>query len=76
MKIKYPTAKTFKEVGVAELFTYNEGNEAYTAMKICDVKLADGRIGNAVDVVDGDLLSFNNTDSVCALNGTFVVKEL
>lgn len=75
MKIVYPHAHTFAEVGVTNLFTFCYGDKECTAMKIANVNDETGTKYNAVDMADGLLLRFGDNDPVCFLEGSYVVKR-
>jgi hypothetical protein len=75
MRIAYPVAHTFAEVGVTDLFTFWDDDKECTAMKIAKVNGASGAKYNAVDMADGLLLRFDDDDPVCFLEGSYVVKR-
>ena len=75
MKIVYPAAHTFAEVGVTNLFTFFDDDKECTAMKIANVNGESGAKYNAVDMANGLLLKFGDNDPVCFLDGSFVVKR-
>ena len=79
MKVKYPARATFSQIGIASMFSFEDCGKRYTALKTHPFYSVGGKRCseeyNAIDVENGEFLTFNNDDSVTALDGCFVITK-
>lgn len=76
MRVKYPDEKTFSQIKVTDMFSFEDCNQRYTALKTSPFYSEDGcEMYNAIDVEDGQFLTFDDNDRVTVLDGYFVVGK-